>query len=388
MKKVKVPKALQSTLKIILLIVTVISVFAYAMFQGQFVAWFLFYSVITVIGITLLFFIMPFKGFEVSRIIQPDVVKAGDHIQVDIHIRKKSYMPFFYMRVRDRVVDHLGDVNQSGAFFFFTFQKEFTYSYTIHEVKRGQFEFEYVELYFGDLFGFFEKKRVIACQTMVHVYPRYQRIQHLPHSKQTESIEGKIKTKELGEERNLSTVRHYIPGDKLTSIDWKQSARSMELMTKEFESFRGEGVVIVYDPYVYANDEKVFEKSIELAASILVTFLASQSSVTLSVRLEDWVVKEISANHLYKGLEIFSEVKGLEQPLSIDKIYDRWLESTVYFVCAELTKETVQALTKLKQRRIGIEVCLVHKTEREQRLIHELDRVGIKTNYFYLSGSK
>ena len=46
-------------------------------------------------------------------------------------------MPFFYMRVRDRVVDHLGDVNQSGAFFFFTFQKEFTYSYTIHEVKRG-----------------------------------------------------------------------------------------------------------------------------------------------------------------------------------------------------------------------------------------------------------
>ncbi|WP_413376228.1 DUF58 domain-containing protein [Alkalihalobacillus sp. 1P02AB] len=377
-------QTLKEILKYILFLLVAMIVLIYAMFQGGFVSWFLFYSTITVLGLTLLMSLLPVKGFKVERVIQPTVAKGGDDLLVTVTVRKSSFQPFFYMHVFDHVSADLGEVQNPSAFFFFSFQKKFQYRYSIHNVKRGQYEFDKVELIFGDLFGFFEKRKAIVSETIVNVYPRYQKIREVPHGKQVESIEGKLRAKELGEERNLSSVRQYIPGDRLTSIDWKQSARSTQLMTKEFESFRGEGIVIAFDPYLSAQTEEMFEKSIELTASLLVTFMESQGSVQLAVRLDDWVSRVVSSNQLYKGLELLAQIEGTGKVLTFGSVYEQWRGATVYFVCAELSKDMLPAFEKLRQQQISLQVCLVRNNGRNQWMINDLERLGIKTHIVQL----
>ncbi|MBR8646101.1 DUF58 domain-containing protein [[Brevibacterium] frigoritolerans] len=62
----------------------------------------------------------------------------------------------------------------------------------------------------------------------------------------------------------VSGVREYQPGDQLSWINWKATARTSEIMTKEFEVQKNRDVFIMLDE----KPSDLFEESIEMAASL------------------------------------------------------------------------------------------------------------------------
>ncbi len=368
---------LRPYVKYIFIIIILTSVFAYAMFQGGFVSWFLFYSVTTVVVSTVLVALFPFQVRKVERILSKETIRAGDALDVTVVIHKRMLQPFFFVRIKDTVPKRLGG-NESGALFFFSFQRRLEFSYRIEDVKRGAHSFGDLTLLLGDLFGLFERRSTVKCETTVLVYPQIRKLKSIPSSGSPRQLEGQRARQSYEEDRSLAGVRQYVPGDRLTSIDWKQSARSTNLMTKEFESFQGEGILIAFDSYLSKSKETTFESAVELAASLMAEFAQKHIALRMAVRLNEWASFDLTQQSLTQGLKMLAKVAPNPIPVpTIHRVYKEWQGAHVYFVCAELDKKILTACKTILEQKVLMTICMVAESESDRVIAKELEMMGI-----------
>ncbi len=357
-------------------LVLVIS-YVYAMFQGGFVSWFLLLSVVATIMITVLMALSTLKGFKVERHLSGQRLKSGDTLGVEVIVKKHRLHPFFYVSVEDQVPE-AGQVQFHKALFFFSFAKELRFQYKIKNVKRGEHQWQETELVFGDLLGIFERRVRVHHDSSFLVYPTYAELDQLPETMGTHVKEGMKSHMGGEEERSLAGVRGYVPGDRMTSIDWKQSARTSKLMTKEFETYQHEGVVILFDPYLKRGSEAVFERSITLAASLTATAVKINPRVTFSIRTSNWKSYDVSRHQMHQVLHLLAKVKRSDVALpSIHRKYREWKGKTVYVVCAELDEDMISAFEVMKKQQVTVQVCLVGEGHYDFGSLQELRRKGI-----------
>ncbi|WP_054635919.1 DUF58 domain-containing protein [Thalassobacillus sp. C254] len=118
------------------------------------------------------------------------------------------------------------------------------------------------------MFGFFKRQRRAEEKTTLLVYPSIHPLRswktHMEKDAETEAISTKV----LEEALSVAGVREYVPGDRMTSIDWKISARAGKLVTKEFEAQEGKGYTLFFDPFQKTKDHTSFELAIEFSASL------------------------------------------------------------------------------------------------------------------------
>ncbi|GAE37530.1 DUF58 domain-containing protein [Halalkalibacter akibai] len=373
---------LRPYLKFLLLVAFVLIVFSYAMFQGGFVSWFLFYSVISVIVSTILIAIFPFRVVRAERKVNEEVLQASEQLLVTVTITKKALQPFFYVRVRDVVPENLGNYDETGSLFFFSFQRKLTFTYSVSQLKRGEHSFDEITLIFGDLFGLFERTSKIKCETTVLVYPRLQKLNEIPHVGSPKQLEGFKNKRSFEEDRSLAGVRQYVPGDRLTMIDWKQSARSNQLMTKEFESYQGEGVIVALDTFFKEGAEK-FEHTVILAASLMASFAKKQSSPSLAVRIPDWLSLNITQRTVGQGLRLLAKVTPETTPTPIiHKIYRDWEGMHVYYVCSDLDRHFIKVAKTLREQGANVTICMPGLTQQDRLISKEIEKMGISVHEF------
>ncbi|KHF38466.1 hypothetical protein LQ50_20920 [Halalkalibacter okhensis] len=364
--------------KYVFLLLFIAAAFSYAMFQGGFVSWFLFYSVITVVIATVLVAVYPFRIVKVEREIHQNVLRAGESMTVTVTLHKRALQPFFYVRVQDLIPMKLGTYDESGSLFFFSFQKRLVFSYNIRDVKRGSYSFDELSLVFGDVFGLFEREKKVSCQTEVLVYPRFHDLPSIPDDARPKQLEGRRIQRSFEEDRSLAGVRQYVAGDRITSIDWKQSARLTKLMTKEFESYQGEGVVVAFDSGAIDRNESIFEHSVELTASLMITFTEKQPGIKLAVRFTDWVSFEVTQSTISKGLIPLARVAPSKDGApQYHKVYRDWAGMRVYYVCVGLNEQVLNVCKTLLEQGTALIVCLVAASSHDRLFITELEKLGI-----------
>src|SRR5699024_6540731 len=62
----------------------------------------------------------------------------------------------------------------------------------------------------------------------------------------------------------------YIPGDKLSWVDWKQTARKNKIMSKEFEQEKSTDTLIILDSSKYPGQTALaYEGAVEIAMSLV-----------------------------------------------------------------------------------------------------------------------
>ncbi|MET3506563.1 DUF58 domain-containing protein [Halalkalibacter oceani] len=368
--------------KYVSLVVLVGAVFSYAMFQGGFVSWFLFYSVATVLLSTILVALFPFQVKQVERNVSKSSLQAGDDLTVTIVIHKNRFQPFFYVRIQDTVPQRIGSAD-SAALFFFSFQQKIELTYTVEAAKRGIHSFGPVILVFGDLFGLFERRMVLAHQTDLLVYPRIHRLHAVPASGRPRQQEGTSSRQAIEEDRSLAGVRQYVPGDRLTSIDWKQSARSASLMTKEFESFQGEGIMIAFDPYRNAASAEQFEQTVEFTASLVAEFCKKYQSIELAVRSLEWTSISLSERTVSQGLRLLAQVSSLDKPIEpVHRLFSEWKGMHVYLICVELNQALLAVCRTIQAQQAEVSLCMKGLGNSDRRLIDECKAMGVSVLLF------
>ncbi|TPE69347.1 DUF58 domain-containing protein [Halalkalibacterium halodurans] len=383
MKKSKLFGVLHHTFKVFLLVGLLVASFTYAMFQGGFVSWFLFYSVVTVTVLTLIVFLFSFQGFDVERSLSQKTAQAGGELTVTIYLRRRSWRPFFYIRVKDLVPLSIGRTEGTGALFFFGLQREWSYQYVISNIRRGEHRFENVHLVFGDLFGLIEKETTVPVESSVLIYPNVHHVKELPPIQNRTFSQGKRANRKQEEERSLAGVRDYVPGDRLSTIDWKQSARALKFVTKEFESYDGEGIVVAFDAYLETLSPTSFETAVELAASLMYKVLQQRPSLEVAVRRKGWQTVTIDTHMLTLPLTLLAKLQPTEEgPKAKDPVYLSWRGATVFYVCTELSEAIVEAARTLQMQHVNVQICLVGKHRKNQEFAEQLKQHRIQIHTF------
>lgn len=182
------------------------------------------------------------------------VVATGDRITASIQIKRKIPFPIYYVIVEEVFPESLNRMDirhakyqymdqpnklyqnrQMKKIIFPWFKREFIITYDLDQLPRGVHVLPAVRVKTGDIFGLIKKEYVYPVTNELIVYPVTRNI-HLVE-KINSYEQGSISSFSLNlKNTNVATgVREYTPGDKFSWIDWKQTARKNDVMTKEFE---------------------------------------------------------------------------------------------------------------------------------------------------------
>lgn len=267
--------------KLVLLLFLIMLTFSYAMFQGGFVSWFLFYSFLPFALYALCLAFYPVNDFKVERMLAHREFNTGEKINVVLTIKRNNSFPLLYVIVEEGVFgapSAMGKIGWAKEVYSLGSKREFNVHYTIERLPRGEHQFEGVRIKTGDFFGLIEKERLIVLEDKILVYPSYEDMNYRSMLHQFD--EGTTAANErVHRDTSMSVgIREYQPGDRFSWINWKATAKRNDFMTKEFEQQRkSHDVLVIMD----CTLDLGFEAVVSFTASITRAVLRQGAQVSL-----------------------------------------------------------------------------------------------------------
>ncbi|MFD6508680.1 DUF58 domain-containing protein [Bacillus sp. NPDC060175] len=269
-------RALYHVTKLLLIPLCVVLTFVYAMLQGGFVSWFLFYSTIPIGLYSLLLPFYALRDVEVKRITNQNKYAAGEQFVSTITIKRKFPFPLLYLVIEDELPPPFTSCRQAKmnkVILFPGLKRNISFQYVIDTIPRGEHTFLSVRVKTGDLFGMIEKEVTFSVPDTFLVYPQYVDITYrqLENHFEQGALSANINS---AKDSTVSVgVREYKPGDRFSWIDWKATARTNNIMTKEFEQQRSNNIMIFMD----RTESPLFESVVTFTASIVRAVLKQNS---------------------------------------------------------------------------------------------------------------
>jgi uncharacterized protein (DUF58 family) len=350
--------------KFLLLLLLIGVTFCFAMFQGGFLSWFLFYSFLPFALYSLAVFLYPMSDIVVERAFEAVDFKAGDELKVTITMNRKIPIPIFYMVLEDVVTEsvfHHTTLQKARAMVYPGFRKQIKLTYSIKELPRGEHIFSAVRFRMGDFFGVFEKSATVTCENQLLVYPSFVDVAYRPlENRYDQGLTSS--TVKIQKDTTMATgVREYQPGDRFSWIHWKSFARTNSLMTKEFEERQSHDVLLVLDRETSAT----FEPMVTFTASVIRSIIKKGAQVGLISIGEDHVSFPIRGGeehqrHLYYHL---AKVRA-DSPFALGKVLqgegiNYQQSATVIFITATLSKRMVMSISNYAKRNSAVVIFLI-----------------------------
>jgi uncharacterized protein (DUF58 family) len=190
--------------------------------------------------------------------------------------------------------------------------------------------------------GFFKKWRTIDASGEILVYPKPQPLDDFYHT--LPMLAGRLESQARGSGDDLYAIRRYHPSDHMRHIDWKATAKSMEMMVREHMREDEWRLTIVFDttappesPLRATDQPKVeewddgqdsespeknepgvdgrFERAVIMAASLANHFMLERADVELITSDSDYNVPPGSGyDHLYKILKSLAILQPTVEP--------------------------------------------------------------------------
>nr|WP_160724920.1 DUF58 domain-containing protein [Bacillus sp. USDA818B3_A] len=374
--------------KFILLLILIFLAFSYAMFQGGFVSWFLFYSFLPFAVYCMALSFYSLNELEVTRTLSKNDFNAGETLKVKVNVKRTSAFPLFFLLIEDHFEAPLKlsqKRNQSKELILPGLKKEFSFEYTIDDLPRGEHFFHSFTLRIGDPLGLFEKEKTVAEEGKIIVYPAYSEMFYQPFENQYD--QGLTASRErVQRDTSMAVgVRDYQPGDRFSWINWKASARRNEIMTKEFEQRQSHDVFVFMD----CVPDQQFEAVVSFTASLVRAVLKKGAQTGLLTHSKERVSFPISGGepNLRRIFYHLAKIEG-KSSRPFDKVIEAeglFIQQTVSFllVTAQLTKPLIEKASFLVQRKGGITVFLIKgqketPTENERSLISIAHARGVR----------
>ncbi|WP_284141342.1 DUF58 domain-containing protein [Virgibacillus sp. LDC-1] len=286
---------------LVLHIVLIIALFSFAMFQGGFTSWFLFYSFlpISIYHLALLFY--PIKRWRVERKQLQHMVRAGGHVPIHVQISRKLPFPLFYCVCEELLPPTLNKLDTRKEKYVYLhqpqklqvrrrikkmifpwFRRQIRLSYELQHIPRGVHQLQAIRISIGDVFGFVKKEHVFLLEDELIAFPNERPLQLAEKLTSFQQGTASSLAFNLKNTNVASGIREYIPGDRFSWIDWKQTAKKNVVMTKEFEQEKSEDTLIVLDGCYHERfNALAFEAAIELTISLIGAIQQKSSQVGL-----------------------------------------------------------------------------------------------------------
>ncbi len=163
-------------------------------------------------------------------------------------------------------------------------------SVSLTPTRRGDLLTHHVTVRsFGPL-GMAARQRTIPVPGMLRVLPPFHAKRHLPSKlRKLRELDGRAAVQIRGAGTEFDSLRDYVRGDDVRSIDWRATARRRDVVVRTWRPERDRRVVIVLDTSrtsaTRIDDETALDTGIE--ASLLLAVLAERGGDRVSLLAYD-----------------------------------------------------------------------------------------------------
>ncbi|MFE0019563.1 DUF58 domain-containing protein [Amycolatopsis sp. NPDC059021] len=202
---------------------------------------------------------------EVGRTVHPDRIERGKPALASLTVRNVGTRRHGGFAAGDRIGTETHGVRvrplAPGA--------EATYHYELPTAHRGRLEVGPLVLNRPDLFDLARGERTVGGTARLWVYPRRHAVRPAQAGHPRHHHDGPITDPPLRGSADLQVVRQYVVGDEVRLLHWKATARTGQLMVREYADPAQLRCTVLLDTRPAAMTPAVFEEAVEVAASVL-----------------------------------------------------------------------------------------------------------------------
>lgn len=145
--------------------------------------------------------------------------------------------------------------------------------------RRGDLKVPHVTLRASGPLGLAGRQRTLSCPGVLRVLPPFHSRRHLPSKlRKLRELDGKAAVQIRGAGTEFDSLRDYVRGDDVRSIDWRATARRSAVVVRTWRPERDRRVVIMLDTSrtsaARIDDEPRLDTGIE--AALLLAVLAER----------------------------------------------------------------------------------------------------------------
>jgi len=181
--------------------------------------------------------------------------------------------------------------------------------------RRGLYRLKGFQISTCYPFGLFFRGERIGVDGEVLVYPHVKEISAFFHL--LPFLPGLVESMNIGPGENLFSLRKYQEGESARIIDWKATAKTSELMAREFAREDECRFCLILDTFLHnqgaARNEADFEKAVSLAASLAAHFMEAGAGIDFLTPRE-YVTRGAGRDHLYVILKSLALVQPETAP--------------------------------------------------------------------------
>jgi uncharacterized protein (DUF58 family) len=370
------------------------------MFQGGFVSWFLFFSFLPIFLYHIGLLLYPLKKWKITRSISRQINRAGDSVTVHVQMKRSIPFPLYYCVFEEVLPDSLKKIDsrkdkyhfmddpeklfvnrQIKKIIFPSIRRTVEFSYILEQIPRGEHHLQALRIRTGDVFGFVRKEHVFKLPDRLIAYPNERPVRLMEQSANFE--QGSTSSYMLNlKNTNVATgIREYMPGDKFSWIDWKQTAKKNTVMTKEFEQEKSTDIVLILDGCEYDGmNYLAFEAAVEMTISFMEEIRKQSSQVglvTIGEKAVHFPLRDAPGqmNMVKQHLTHIQPVG--KQPFSV-KLKEEMMKmesgNILVIFTNNMNSELRDAIKKMKQRSKRIMVIFIQSANKIQQLNKEKTR--------------
>lgn len=209
-------------------------------------------------------FLMGGKGYLVSLVVERDRVTVGDPLPATVRVKNTRRAPTLPGSIDLPVGEGLVEVPIPGLSGGASTDQQVN----ISTVKRGIVDVGPPRVTKGDPLGLLRFERTWEDKRTVFIHPRTVQ---LPSTSTgfVRDLEGNPTARLVNDDLAFHAIREYAPGDAQRQIHWKSTAKTGQLMVRQYEETRRSEMLVALDvreeSYV---DEAEFELAVSAAASL------------------------------------------------------------------------------------------------------------------------
>lgn len=269
----------------------------------------LFFTLLCALGLNL----WTLFSLAFSQELSAKEAEKGGKVNLRLEITNDKPFPFTHMKVR---VDMIEPSENTELGLELEPMEKAVFNLPVNLPRRGEFTVGMGKLYVTDIFGlikmhlnlenlsYYRKRQVL-------VLPRLRELK-LPPLYESPVVRGAGRGIPRGREE-LSFLRDYVPGDQLSKIHWKASAKMGRLATKEFEDPLGGGCLVFLDTRV-CGDGAADELTETALALVRAYFLRSGGVRLVAAQRENMPVPEADRRNAFLELRRFLAVLPFDFP--------------------------------------------------------------------------
>jgi uncharacterized protein (DUF58 family) len=202
------------------------------------------YLLLALLGLALLWAWLNLRGLAVTRELLSPRATVGEHARERISIINHWPIPKLWVELRDE-----SDLPSHGAGFVASLGGRERGRWLARTLctRRGRFRLGPATLLSGDPFGIVVLGRQVDTTSEILVYPRTEDLPHFTMPGADLSGGQATRARAFHVSPNVASIREYAPGDSMSHIHWRSTARAGRLMVKEFELDPSADIYLVLD---------------------------------------------------------------------------------------------------------------------------------------------